>query len=163
MRIVSNDSFFILGMQFLSEKYKGIDTSGVIVLDVGGSVVYILDGEKLNSKDMSDPLNAMLHCRYGCLPRNTHLDGYHNRLCRRDGAVDRAEHLTSREQVVIIALCEMMAPQNIARKLNISSKTISCYKQKALSKLGLKNLITLHTVFRSWQEILPTLPIKSHS
>lgn len=163
LKVISNDSFFILGVLSLTEKYKTIDTSGVVVLDAGGSVVYIFDGGKLNSINMRDPLSAMLHCRSACLPRNTRLDEYHHRFCRRDGAVSRAVHLTSREQVVIIALCEMMTPQNIARKLNISSKTVSCYKRKALSKLGLKNLITLRTVFRSWQDILPTLLIKLRS
>lgn len=148
-------------MLSLTEKYKTIDTSGVVVLDAGGSVVYIFDGEKLSSINMSDPLSAMLHCRSACLPRNTRLDEYHHRLSRRDGAVSRAVHLTSREQVVIIDLCKMLAPQHLARKLNISSKTVSCYKRKALSKLGLKNIITLRTVLQTWQEILPALLIKT--
>lgn len=163
MKVISRDVFFILGVKSLVESLNIPDTSGMVVFDSGGGNVYIFNGERLKREGINDPLKAMVRCGQYFFSRNALLEEYIRRLSRRGIAEDMIVQLSWREEMVINALCKMVAPKNLAKKLNITDTTVSGYKQNGLRKLGFKNIITLHTVLQSWREMLQVIYQTSHS
>lgn len=162
MKVISRDVFFILGVKSLVESFNISDASGMVVFDSGGGNVYIFNGEGLRREEINDPIKAMVHCGQSCFSRSALLEEYIKRLCRRGLSEDTIVQLSWREEMVINALCKMAAPKSLAKKLNITDATVSGYKQKALRKLGLKNIVMLHTVLQSWREMLQVIYQKSH-
>jgi DNA-binding NarL/FixJ family response regulator len=53
------------------------------------------------------------------------------------------DHLTNREQEVLILIADGKRNKEIARELGISVKTVACHRYRLLSKFGARNAVHL--------------------
>lgn len=160
MQIFSCDNYFILGVRSLIETLDISDTSGMVVFDLGCQCVYIFNNEQLRLTGINDSFNALLYCINFLLPRNSILEVYYEGLKeyrKKEFLNATTTPLTLREEEVMKELCSEPNPKIIARKFNISEKTVSAHKIKGLRKLGVKNTITLHAILQAWNEVLPVI------
>ncbi len=157
MQIISCDNYFILGIQSLIVKLNIGDTSGRVIFDSGNGGVYILNLEKLRRLKISDPLSALVLCGHSLLSRNATLDMFDKKLRSKNFKDITVIPLTRRERLVIKDLCNVSNQKNLARRLDISDKTVSAHKKNGLRKLGVKNTMMLHSTLKAWREILQTI------
>ncbi|HDS6412602.1 TPA: response regulator transcription factor [Klebsiella oxytoca] len=65
-----------------------------------------------------------------------------------------ANGLSEREYVVIKSLCSGYSCIEISKTLNRSIKTVSVQKNRALRKLGMRNLQSLHCAIMRWDNLI---------
>jgi len=127
--------------------------TGVLVLSMHGGPEYVLpavragaDGYILKGSGLSDLVNAIRAVGegggfFGPEPA-LHLVSQTRRRAA-DGKEPPRKSLTSRERDVLELVAKGFSSPNIARKLNISAKTVENHRANIMSKLNIHNLAGL--------------------
>lgn len=94
-----------------------------------------------NLSELSDAVRA-IRGGYGYFPRNlARLDAVSG---LKDSGKGKMAELSAKELDVLRYLARGMKVVEIAREMNISDKTVSTYKSRLMSKLGLKNMVEIY-------------------
>lgn len=94
-----------------------------------------------NLSELSDAVRA-IRGGYGYFPRNlARLDAVSGLI---DSGKGKMAELSAKELDVLRYLARGMKVVEIAREMNISDKTVSTYKSRLMSKLGLKNMVEIY-------------------
>lgn len=73
-----------------------------------------------------------------------------------------SDELSRREILVLDALCKGWSTLEVANLLNKSIKTVSAQKSRALRKLGMRNMQTLHRTMVQWHMFTKQLSSALH-
>jgi hypothetical protein len=160
VQIISCDNYFILGVKLLNKEMNICPRQGTIIFDSGSQCVYLLYEDGAAVKKLNDPFSALVHCRHSYLYRNSSLAEFRAWLkdsSQNDSQKACQERLTFNEERVVKAVCHVSSQKTMARMLNVSDKTISAHKKSGLRKLGIKNAITLHSIWLAWDAAWPLL------
>lgn len=94
-----------------------------------------------NLSELSDAVRA-IRGGYGYFPRNlARLDAVSGLI---DSGKGKMAELSAKELDVLRYLARGLKVVEIAREMNISDKTVSTYKSRLMSKLGLKNMVEIY-------------------
>ncbi|MFU1868060.1 helix-turn-helix transcriptional regulator [Citrobacter portucalensis] len=157
MILFSRDKFFHLGIQSLVNKNHSsyID---VILLD-SSRFLYIINSQWFYKQNFKTPLSALLYCSMFMHNRDITLNTFlkiinYNSKIKYPVVVKK---LTAAELKVINAIYNGDESRDIASRYERSDKTINLHKNRALHKLGVRNISMLHNLLSFWEVVLTDL------
>lgn len=162
VQIISRDNYFIFGMACIIKQMPIDNTRHLVVFDTGQRYVYVFHSGELQKYGISDPYRALLHCCGFRIMRDAPIHEYTQCLSVEWINKKFRPCLSRREEWVIKILFGEPNADELRERLCINRKTFSAHKVKALRKLGVGNVILLHSLLQAWKAHWPEIRPELH-
>lgn len=155
MLILTDNKYLKLGFEQIINQQSQCISEMFIIFDAGDRIFLLQRPELLHYKT---PSFFDIYTKGFCFSKQEIKSPRIFIQCLNDCRIHSDEHLyrkisnelSEHEEIVIKELCKGIPPYKIARSLNKSIKTISAQKNKALRKLGMRNIQELHRAIVRW-------------
>lgn len=153
MIVISENSFFHLGVSALVERMALNTTRNLIVFDTGRDCLYMLDTEEAKMPFFHEPILIFSHCRRIYLTeknRKFKIETLLSKTKSHPAVRRKREVLTVSELRVIKKVCQGISQRRIAEQFKVSEKTISNQKMNALRKLSINKTTKFFVEYLAW-------------
>ncbi|XTZ38535.1 helix-turn-helix domain-containing protein [Salmonella enterica] len=161
MYIISQDRYFIMGMENLLQCINPYSTQTLIAFDRGdGKIIFFsVDALLLILGERKDFL-SFIRTKFIKVEKNMSVQFLENELRKvlkllkgRENAFNLSEiHLSNLEYNIIVEVLECRSNDDIAQILHLDRKIVSNYKNTILRKLGLNGIAELIQIYNNWNE-----------
>lgn len=161
MYIISQDSYFVMGMDRLLKKINPHATHTLVAFDRGdGKVVFSSMGSLLSVLDEERGFQSFICMRYYKLDKSTPIKLLQNEIQRifrilKDHELThhfRKIHLSSVEYEILVKFLDLQSNEYVCRSLHLDRKIVSNYKNMILRKLGIDSLAELIHIYHTWND-----------
>lgn len=158
MILVSNDRFFVNGIQLLASEYRSLNDPELMILDFS-SFIYIINAKWYYRQRFESPLTALQYCNKFLYLKSIKLNTFLKvvNANKKKNNVFLLRNITTTELTIIKSICNGVAQNVIAGQLSRSIKTINAHKMRALYKLGVDDIRTFYHLLNLWECLWPTL------
>lgn len=161
MYIISQDSYFVMGMDILLKAINPCATHTLIAYDRGDEQILFFSVDKLIlilSEEKSFP--SFICSRFIKVDKASSLSFLKHelkkilKLLKWKAKFDTAReiHLNKTEHKILLHLLDYQAGDEIAQALGLDKKIVSNYKNAILRKLGLNSVAELIQIYNNWND-----------
>lgn len=161
MYIISQDSYFVMGIDILLKTINPCATHTLIAYDRGDEQILFFSVDKLIlilSEEKSFP--SFICSRFIKVDKSSSLSFLNHelkkiiKLLKGKTKVDatRQIHLNKTEHKILLRLLDYQAGDEIAQALGLDKKIVSNYKNSILRKLGLNSVAELIQIYNNWND-----------
>ena len=161
MYIISQDSYFVMGMDMLLKAINPYATHTLIAFDRGDEQILFFSVDKLIfilGEDKSFP--SFICSRFIKVDKTSTLSFLKNELKKTlkllkgkaKTETTRAIHLNKTEYKILLRLLDYQCSDEIAQALDLDKKIVSNYKNAILRKLSLNSVAELIQIYSNWND-----------
>lgn len=161
MYIISQDSYFVMGMDILLKAINPCATHTLVAFDRGDEQILFFSIDKLIfilGEDKSFP--SFICSRFIKVDKASSLSFLKHelkktiKLLKGKSKIDttRGIHLNKTEHKILLKLLEYQSGDEIAQALCLDKKIVSNYKNAILRKLGLNSVAELIQIYNNWND-----------
>ena len=148
MKILTNDCFFMTGMETILLKMDRECVGVNVIFDSGLDNIYLI--KAVAPFRTYNPITAFLKCEKFIVRRDIHDKKFERTLLDQNSSVTK---LTKSENIILRLLYRGLSPYRISKILSLSNKTISAYKMRGLRKLGIDNIASFYFTLDMWHQL----------
>jgi len=162
MYIISQDSYFVLGMDKLLKSINPYATHTLIAFDRGDGKIVFFSVEALLFilADKKTSFLSFICTRFIKIDKCSSMQFIEHEIKNvlkflkgREKSHRISEiHLSTVEYNIILQVLDCQSNDSISQSLNLDKKVVSNYKNSILRKLGLNNLAELILIYNNWNE-----------
>lgn len=161
MYIISQDSYFVMGMDILLKAINPCATHTLIAYDRGDEQILFFSVDKLIlilSEEKS--FTSFICSRFIKVDKSSSLSFLKHELKKTIKLlkgkskfdITREIHLNKTEHKILLRLLDYQAGDEIAQALGLDKKIVSNYKNSILRKLGLNSVAELIQIYNNWND-----------
>jgi len=161
MYVISQDNYFVMGMDRLLKTINPHATHTLVAFDRGdGKVIFSSMGSLLSVLDEEMGFQSFICMRYFKLEKSMPLDLMQNeveRIFRILKNNERTHHfrkirLSGVEYKILVKFLDLQSSEYVAHSLHLDRKIVSNYKNIVLRKLGISSLAELIHIYNTWND-----------
>ncbi|WP_342323024.1 LuxR C-terminal-related transcriptional regulator [Kosakonia sp. BYX6] len=161
MYIISQDSYFVLGMDNLLRNINPHVTHALVAFDRGdGKVIFCSMGSLLSVLNEGMDFQSFICMRYYKLDKSTPVNLLQNEIQRffrimKDNELThhfRKIRLSDVEYKILVKFLDLQSNEYVCQSLHLSRKVVSNYKNMVLRKLGINSLAELIHIYNTWND-----------